>query len=261
VTEETAQAELEAEPIEPEGPDEKRVEDLDAETLERRRHALANVRKFGDPVLRSPASPVEGFGPELAAEVERMVALMHDALGVGLAATQLGLMRRLLVFQAGPDATPTALVNPEIEWWSDEMETAEEGCLSLPGIVIPVSRSPAMIERSIGAAPRQRGSSDGWTFRSSSSSRSGALISCPNAHTAPTSGSARRTRSTASGSLTLATWSRSIPSSRAASAAGGEARRRPRPRGRSGGVTTRTGRCGESASRRSTVAAKPEVPR
>jgi peptide deformylase len=140
VTEETAQAELEAEPIEPEGPDEKRVEDLDAETLERRRHALANVRKFGDPVLRSPASPVEGFGPELAAEVERMVALMHDALGVGLAATQIGLMRRLLVFQAGPDATPTALVNPEIEWRSDEMETAEEGCLSLPGIVVDVER-------------------------------------------------------------------------------------------------------------------------
>jgi peptide deformylase len=140
VTEETAQAELEAEPIETEGPDEKRVDDLDAETLERRRHALANVRKFGDPVLRSPATPVEGFGPELAAEVERMVALMHDALGVGLAATQLGVMRRLLVFQAGPDATPTALVNPEIEWRSGEMETAEEGCLSLPGIVVDVER-------------------------------------------------------------------------------------------------------------------------
>jgi peptide deformylase len=130
----------EAEPIEPEGPDDDRVEGLDADTLERRRHALANVRKFGDPVLRSPASPVEDFGPELAAEVERMVALMHDALGVGLAATQLGVMRRLLVFQAGPDATPTALVNPEIEWSSDELETAEEGCLSLPGVVVDVER-------------------------------------------------------------------------------------------------------------------------
>jgi peptide deformylase len=135
-----SQAELEAEPIEPEGPDDERVEDLDEETLERRRQALAFVRKFGDPVLRSPASPVDEFGSELASEVERMVAIMHDALGVGLAATQLGVMRRLLVFQAGPDATPTALVNPEIEWHSDEAETAEEGCLSLPGIVVDVER-------------------------------------------------------------------------------------------------------------------------
>jgi peptide deformylase len=113
---------------------------LDAETLERRRNALANVRKFGDPVLRSPASPIEDFGPELAAEAKRMVAIMHDALGVGLAATQLGVMRRMLVFQAGPDATPTALINPEIEWRSDEAETAEEGCLSIPGIVVDVER-------------------------------------------------------------------------------------------------------------------------
>jgi peptide deformylase len=83
---------------------------------------------------------VEDFGHDLAAEVERMVAIMHDALGVGLAATQLGVMRRLLVFQAGPDATPTALVNPEIEWSSEEAEVAEEGCLSLPGIVVDVER-------------------------------------------------------------------------------------------------------------------------
>jgi peptide deformylase len=130
----------EAEPIEPEGPDDERVEGLDADTLERRRVALANVRKFGDPVLRSPASPIEEFGADLAAEAERMVAIMHDALGVGLAATQLGVMRRLLVFQAGPDATPTALVNPEIEWSSDDLETAEEGCLSLPGVVVDVER-------------------------------------------------------------------------------------------------------------------------
>ena len=135
-----AQAELEAEPIEPEGPDDERVEGLDADSLERRRQALALVRKFGDPVLRSPASPVEDFGSELASEAERMVAIMHDALGVGLAATQLGVMRRLLVFQAGPDATPTALVNPEIEWRSDDLETAEEGCLSLPGVVVDVER-------------------------------------------------------------------------------------------------------------------------
>ncbi len=98
------------------------------------------MHRFGDPVLRSPASPVTDFGGELAADAERMVALMRDALGVGLAATQLGVMRRLLVFQAGPDATPTALANPEIEWSSEAAEIAEEGCLSLPGIVVDVER-------------------------------------------------------------------------------------------------------------------------
>jgi peptide deformylase len=66
---------------------------------------------------------------------------MRDALGVGLAATQLGVLRRLLVFQAGPDATPTALANPQLEWVSDELATAEEGCLSLPGIGVDVDRA------------------------------------------------------------------------------------------------------------------------
>jgi peptide deformylase len=130
----------ETEPIEPEGPDDEHAPELDAETRERRRLALAQVRRFGDPVLRSPASPVTDFGGELAADAERMVGLMRDALGVGLAATQLGVMRRLLVFQAGPDATPTALANPEIEWRSEVAEVAEEGCLSLPGIVVEVDR-------------------------------------------------------------------------------------------------------------------------
>jgi peptide deformylase len=130
----------ESEPIEPEGPDDAHAPELDAETQERRRLALAQVRRFGDPVLRSPASPVSDFGGELAHDAERMVALMRDALGVGLAATQLGVMRRLLVFQAGPDATPTAIANPEIEWRSEVAEVAEEGCLSLPGIVVDVER-------------------------------------------------------------------------------------------------------------------------
>ena len=69
-----------------------------------------------------------------------MIALMRDAMGVGLAATQLGVMQRLFVFAAGPDATPTAVANPEIEWLSEEAATAEEGCLSLPGIAVDVER-------------------------------------------------------------------------------------------------------------------------
>ncbi len=113
---------------------------IDAELQERREAALAQVVKFGDPVLKSKASPVRDFGPELRAEVERMIVIMRGALGVGLAATQVGVLRRLLVFQAGPDSEPTALVNPEIEWLSDEVVVAEEGCLSLPRVSMDVER-------------------------------------------------------------------------------------------------------------------------
>jgi peptide deformylase len=120
--------------------DERDESGLEAELLERREAALAHVVKFGDPVLKSKASPVRDFGPELRAEVERMVAIMRDGMGVGLAATQLGLLRRLLVFQAGPDSEPTALINPEIEWLSNEVVVAEEGCLSLPRVSMDVER-------------------------------------------------------------------------------------------------------------------------
>jgi len=115
--------------------------ELEAELLERREAALAQVVKFGDPVLKSKASPVRDLGPELRAEVERMISVMRDGMGVGLAATQLGILRRLLVFQAGPDSEPNALVNPEIEWLSDEVVVAEEGCLSLPGVSMDVERA------------------------------------------------------------------------------------------------------------------------
>jgi peptide deformylase len=115
-------------------------EGISEEERERRAAALAEVRTFGDPVLRSRASEVTEFGPELEREAQRMIAIMRDAMGVGLAASQLGVLRRLLVFQAGPDATPTAVANPVIEWASDELATAEEGCLSLPGIGLDVER-------------------------------------------------------------------------------------------------------------------------
>lgn len=114
--------------------------ELEAELLERREAALAQVVKFGDPVLKSKASPVTEFGPELRAEVERMIAIMRDGMGVGLAANQLGILRRVLVFQAGSDSEPTALVNPAVEWLSDELVLAEEGCLSLPRVSMDVER-------------------------------------------------------------------------------------------------------------------------
>ena len=123
-------------PIEAEEP-----EGLDSEALERRSEALSQVIKFGDPVLRSAASPVTEFDDQLEREAERMIGLMRDAIGVGLAATQLGTLRRMLVFQVGSEAEPTVLVNPEIEWRSEvDLATAEEGCLSLPGVIVDVER-------------------------------------------------------------------------------------------------------------------------
>ena len=128
-------------PVSPEGPSDDRAPELDADARERRVAALAQIRTFGDPVLKSRASEISSFGPELEREADRMIAIMHDAIGVGLAATQLGVMHRLLVFQAGLDATPTAIVNPELEWSSAELATAEEGCLSLPRVAVDVERA------------------------------------------------------------------------------------------------------------------------
>lgn len=116
-------------------------EELDPETRARRDAALARVRKLGDPVLRAKALPVERFDETLAQEVERMGALMHDALGVGLAATQLGVLHRVLVYSAYAEDPLTALVNPAIEWRSEELESALEGCLSLPGVHVEVERA------------------------------------------------------------------------------------------------------------------------
>jgi peptide deformylase len=115
-------------------------ERLDPETRARRDAALRHVRKFGDPALRSRARPVEVFDAALADEVRRMGALMDDALGIGLAATQLGVMHRVLVYRVDPEAPLGVLVNPEFEHKGDEVETMEEGCLSLPGVGVEVER-------------------------------------------------------------------------------------------------------------------------
>ncbi len=124
----------------PTGEVELEAEELEPEARERRDAALARVRKFGDPVLRARALPVERFDGALRAEVRRMGALMDDALGVGLAATQVGIMHRLLVYRVGSDAPLVALVNPVVEWFGAELETVEEGCLSLPAVAVDVER-------------------------------------------------------------------------------------------------------------------------
>jgi len=113
---------------------------LDPEVRARRVRALAHVRKLGDPVLRTRARDVDRFDDQLRAEVRRMGALMHDAMGIGLAAPQVGVSNRVLVYRVEPDSPLNALINPEIEWASESVETLEEGCLSLPGVHVEVDR-------------------------------------------------------------------------------------------------------------------------
>jgi len=114
---------------------------LDPAVEARRTAALSLLRRYGDPILRSTATPVDRFDAALQGQVAHMGAIMRDSLGVGLAAPQLGLSQRLLVYRVGPDAPLVALVNPEVEWASEaELETLEEGCLSIPGVAVDVER-------------------------------------------------------------------------------------------------------------------------
>ena len=124
-------------------------EELDEETRARRDAALRRVRKLGDPVLRTSAVAVERFDESLQAEVELMGRLMEDALGVGLAATQIGVLHRVLVYKAYADDQITTLVNPVLEWASEEREAAEEGCLSIPGVHVEVERAARVRVRAL----------------------------------------------------------------------------------------------------------------
>ena len=115
--------------------------EVDAQVEVRRRLALAQIRQYPDAALRLRANDVELFDGALARLAERMTELMHDARGVGLAATQVGVLQRLFVFQAEEDDEPRAVANPRITARADEVEVADEGCLSLQGVLVPVERN------------------------------------------------------------------------------------------------------------------------
>ena len=168
--------------------------------------------------------------------------------------------------RCAPSAASRAASVPDVSsGWIGSCRTNAVGPESSPAviwkIVTPVTSSPAMIARSIGAAPRQRGSTDGCTFSIVNRDSSGSLISWPNWQTAIMSGAASSMRASDASSLTVSAWCSSRPRSRAARATGGGDTLRPRPAGRSGGVTTSCGRCGDVASAPSTSTAKVEVPR
>ncbi len=123
-----------------------------AERETRRRIAQAQIRQFPDPVLRSATRPVEAFDDYLAAPVERMIEIGDDAVGAGLAAPQIGLLRRLAVVNFRDDEPWIAMVNPEIVEFSEETEVGGEGCLSLDVLLreqhsVPVVRSTRIVAR------------------------------------------------------------------------------------------------------------------
>jgi peptide deformylase len=118
-----------------------RDEQLDAEREARRRLALARIRQWPDSVLRMSAHEVEEFDDDLRQLVTRMQALMEDANGVGLAANQVGVLRRVIVFRVEAGEEPLAAINPRIVDSSEERVSDDEGCLSLQRVLVPVERS------------------------------------------------------------------------------------------------------------------------
>jgi peptide deformylase len=123
-----------------------RSEELDAEREARRRAALSLVRQYPDPVLRMKANEVGDFDESVTGLVERMTLLMDEARGVGLAAPQLGVLRRILVYRKADEEPVVALVNPRAVSTGEEVETADEGCLSLGAatVVVEVERPTAL---------------------------------------------------------------------------------------------------------------------
>jgi peptide deformylase len=122
----------------------KESEELDPEREARRRLALAQIRQYPDSALRLKANPVDLFDDELRRLTERMKRLMEDARGIGLAGPQVGVLQRVFVFQPNADDV-VAVVNPAVVERSEETEVADEGCLSIQGVLVPVER-PVRIE-------------------------------------------------------------------------------------------------------------------
>jgi peptide deformylase len=126
---------------EPEVTEETRAE---AEAEARRLFALSQIRQYGDPALRLTANEISDFDDDLRRLVDRMTGLMHDAQGVGLAATQVGVLRRLFVFEPDDDGA-RAIVNPTLVEVGDETDEDSEGCLSLQGVRVPVERPTRVV--------------------------------------------------------------------------------------------------------------------
>jgi peptide deformylase len=117
--------------------------------------SLRRIVKYPDDFLRQPTKEVATVSDEVKQLVEDMVETMYSKNGAGLAAIQVGSDLRIFIVEAsvaGGDENdhPIVFINPEIEWLSEEIETSEEGCLSFPGIYVPIKRSLRARVRGIG---------------------------------------------------------------------------------------------------------------
>lgn len=99
------------------------------------------IHTYGDPVLRKKARVIKTFDDKLAELVQEMFDMMYKSNGVGLAAPQVGISRRLIVVDTTEPGEKIALANPKILWKSDEQDSMDEGCLSVPGLEGEVFRA------------------------------------------------------------------------------------------------------------------------
>jgi peptide deformylase len=116
-------------------------DELDPEQVARRRMALAQIRQYPDSALRMPSREIAEVDDDLRRLAERMIGLMRDAHGIGLAGTQIGTLRRIFVFQNGDEEEPRVVVNAKLTELSEEKAMDDEGCLSLQGVLVPVERA------------------------------------------------------------------------------------------------------------------------
>jgi peptide deformylase len=119
-------------------------EERDEQAEARRQAALAQLTQWGDPVLRATATEVTAFDGELRAQAERMGELMVAADGAGLAAPQVGSLRRIFVYRFADTGPVRAIVNPRLTWTSPERQRGYEGCLSIQGVAVAVERAAAV---------------------------------------------------------------------------------------------------------------------
>jgi peptide deformylase len=135
-----------------------RPRQLSPAELQRRDAALQQVRQWGDPALKATARPIERIDDDLVAEARRLITIMDAAFGAGLAATQVGILRRYFVYREGDEelGAATALINPEVEWASEETDVVTEGCLSLQGVAVDVERPSRVRVRGLDLSGREQ---------------------------------------------------------------------------------------------------------
>ncbi len=119
--------------------------------------ALLPILCYPDPRLHTVAKPVQAVDARIQKLIADMLETMHDASGIGLAATQVDVHERLVVIDISEQRNqPLVLINPEITWSSPDKQVSDEGCLSVPGIYDGVERAAAIKVTALDGEGRSR---------------------------------------------------------------------------------------------------------